>query len=64
MVGNTLDPATPYESAIELDQLLDDSVLLTFDGSGHTIVGSDACINAFALDYMANLVAPPSGTVC
>ena len=64
VVGNTLDPATPYESAIELDQLLDDSVLLTFDGSGHTIVGSDACINAFALDYMANLVAPPSGTVC
>ena len=64
VVGNTLDPATPYESAIELDQLLDDSVLLTYEGTGHTIVGSDACINAAALDYMVNLTAPPPGTTC
>ena len=64
VVGNTLDPATPYESAIELDALLDDSVLLTYEGTGHTIVGRDGCIDAFALDYLVNLTPPPPGTTC
>lgn len=64
VVGTTLDPATPYESAIELDELLADSVLLTYDGTGHTIVGGDACINGHAIDYLVDLVAPAPGTVC
>ena len=64
VVGNTLDPATPYESAIELDGLLDESVLLTYEGAGHTVVGSDRCIDEFAIDYLVNLVGPPIGTVC
>ncbi len=64
VVGSTLDPATPYESAIELDELLADSVLLTYDGTGHTIVGGDACINGYAIDYLVDLIPPPPGTVC
>ncbi len=64
VVGNTLDPATPYESAEELDQLLTDSVLLTYEGTGHTIVAGEPCIDAFAIDYLVNLVPPPPGTTC
>ena len=64
IMPNTLDPATPYEAAQRLDAALDDSVLLTFDGAGHAIVGSDACIDAHAIVYLEDLVAPPLDTVC
>ncbi len=64
VVANTLDPATPYEAAQRLDAALDESVLLTFDGAGHAIVGSDACIDGHALTYLEALVPPPSATVC
>jgi pimeloyl-ACP methyl ester carboxylesterase len=64
VVGNTFDPATPYEAAERLDAALDDSVLLTYDGAGHAIVGSDACIDGHAIRYLEDLVAPPVNTVC
>ena len=64
LVGNTLDPATPYEAAQRLDAAMDASVLLTYDGAGHAIVGSDACIDGHAIAYLEDLLAPPDGTVC
>ncbi len=64
VVGNTLDPATPYESAVELDELLADSVLLTYEGTGHTIVGSDACIDGHVRSYVIDLEPPAEGTTC
>lgn len=64
VVGSTLDPATPYEDAVELDRLLADSRLLTYDGDGHTIVTFDFCIDDVVADYLVSLVVPPEGTVC
>ncbi len=64
VIGNTGDNATPYADAVRLDGLLADSVLLTYDGSGHTITTGDSCIDGFVADYLVDLVAPPPGTRC
>jgi C-terminal processing protease CtpA/Prc len=64
VIGNTGDNATPYADAVELDSLLADSVLLTYDGSGHTITFFDECVDAIVVDYFVDLVAPPAGTRC
>ncbi|MGO1198713.1 MAG: alpha/beta hydrolase, partial [Dermabacteraceae bacterium] len=45
VVGTTGDPATPYAWAENLSTQLDDAVLLTFEGNGHTAYGrSGGCI--------------------
>jgi len=64
VVGSTLDPATPYEDAVLLDQQLANSVLVTVEASGHTAVVGDRCATDYAVDYLNDLVAPPEGAVC
>ncbi len=64
VVGNTGDNATPYVDAVRLDALLADSVLLTYDGSGHTITTGDDCIDGHLASYLVDLVAPAPGTRC
>ena len=64
VVGNTLDSATPYEWAVELDASLADSVLLTYEGAGHTIVGENSCIDAFVRQYLVERETPPADTIC
>lgn len=64
VIGSTGDNATPYASAVELDILLADSVLLSFDGPGHTVFTSDPCIDAYATDYLVEGTLPPVGTRC
>ncbi len=64
VIGNTGDNATPYADAVRLDALLADSVLLTYDGSGHTITFSDECIDAIVIDYFVDLVTPAVGSRC
>src|SRR5690625_6936788 len=45
VVGTTRDPATPYEWSVSLDEQLENSTLLTFDGDGHTAYGNgNECI--------------------
>ncbi len=64
VIGNTGDNATPYQDAVRLDQLLADSVLLTYDGPGHTITFFDDCVDAIVVDYFLDLTTPPEGTRC
>lgn len=64
VVSTTHDPATPYEDGVELAKQLD-GVLLTYEGTQHTIVYSgDDCVDHAVNDYLLDLVLPPPDTVC
>jgi pimeloyl-ACP methyl ester carboxylesterase len=59
VVGTTGDPATPYEQAVSLANLLSGAKLLTYVGEGHTAYGSSDCVNQYVEDYLlgANLTS-------
>lgn len=65
VVGTTHDTATPYRGARAMADQLDDAVLLTMDGDGHTAYGRGShCIDGAVDAYLLHLSVPPSGTVC
>jgi len=46
VIGTTGDPATPYEWAVRLNDQLDSSSLITYEGDGHTAyTRSNACVD-------------------
>jgi pimeloyl-ACP methyl ester carboxylesterase len=65
IVGTTNDPATPYAGAVDLQQRISRSRLLTFDSTEH---GSYAkgipCIDRNVDRYLLTLKLPPTGTRC
>jgi pimeloyl-ACP methyl ester carboxylesterase len=64
VIGNRYDPATRYESAVTVANLLPGSRLLTLDGWGHTSLFQSACIDASVNRYLLTKELPPKGTVC
>ena len=55
VIGNTLDPATPYEGAVGLAAVLGGSRLLTFEGEGHTIAFQGlACVDDVVAAYLVS----------
>jgi pimeloyl-ACP methyl ester carboxylesterase len=64
IVGNRLDPATPYAGAVALDRLLPRSRLLTVDYAGHTSLGQSRCVSRTVDAYLINGTLPPPDTVC
>jgi pimeloyl-ACP methyl ester carboxylesterase len=64
VVGNRFDPATRYQGAVTLANLLPRSRLLTLDGWGHTSLFASACIDAHVNAYLLTARVPPRGTVC
>lgn len=65
VVGTTRDPATPYAWAVSLSDQLENGVLLTRKGQGHTgFAGKSSCIDAAVSKYLIELVPPMDGTVC
>ncbi|MEU5367309.1 alpha/beta hydrolase [Streptomyces sp. NPDC005925] len=67
VVGNTGDPATPYEGARRMaDELGEDTgVLLTWKGTGHGAYGSgSACVDSTVDAYLLNGAVPRDGKVC
>ena len=65
VVGTTRDPATPYVWAESLTRQLEGSVLLTFDGDGHTaFLTRNSCVRDVVTRYLVNLKLPGAGTVC
>jgi hypothetical protein len=64
VVGNKLDPATPYEGAVALDRVLSRARLLTVDYAGHTSLGQSACVTRTVDAYLINGSLPPPDTVC
>ncbi|MGO9873578.1 MAG: alpha/beta hydrolase [Acidimicrobiia bacterium] len=64
VVGNTDDPATPYEQAEALAHELQSGRLLTYVGEGHTAYGRDNCIDNDVDRYLISLEVPAPGTRC
>ncbi len=53
IIGTTGDPATPYEQAVTLSSLIGGSHLLTFKGEGHTVYGSNGCVDDLVDSYLS-----------
>jgi pimeloyl-ACP methyl ester carboxylesterase len=65
VIGTRWDPATSYANARRVAKLLDNAVLLTHDGYGHTSpVDPSTCVERAISAYLVRLDAPPRGTVC
>ncbi|MEV5902635.1 alpha/beta fold hydrolase [Streptomyces sp. NPDC052127] len=67
VVGNTGDPATPYEGARKMVAALGRGVgvELTYKGQGHGAYGSkNACVQTAVNGYLLNGKVPAAGTVC
>ncbi|MEU3946421.1 alpha/beta hydrolase [Streptomyces sp. NPDC029526] len=67
VIGNTGDPATPYEGARRMAQALGDGVgvELTYRGEGHGAYNSkNRCVRAAVDGYLLSGKVPDSGTVC
>ncbi|WP_299528514.1 alpha/beta hydrolase [uncultured Streptomyces sp.] len=67
VIGNTGDPATPYEGAkamaVELGEGV--GVELTYEGEGHGAYNSgDACVQKAVDGYLLDGEVPAAGTVC
>lgn len=66
IVGNTGDPATPYEGAHRMATRLGPGVgvELIVKGEGHGAYGSDNCATQKIDTYLLTGRTPPNGTVC
>ncbi|MEV1023960.1 alpha/beta hydrolase [Streptomyces sp. NPDC050264] len=67
VVGNTGDPATPYEGARKMAAALGDGVgvELTYKGQGHGAYDSgNKCVHTAVNSYLLDGTAPKEGTVC
>ncbi|MET7654299.1 alpha/beta fold hydrolase [Streptomyces sp. NPDC005486] len=67
VVGNTGDPATPYEGARKMVDALGPGVgvELTYKGQGHGAYGSkNKCVRTAVNGYLLNGKVPAEGTVC
>ena len=64
VVGTRYDPATRYEGAVTVDELLPDSALLTINGWGHTSLFLSACADAAISLYFLDGGTPVAGTEC
>jgi hypothetical protein len=64
LVGTTRDPATPYEWAVSVHEKMENSVLLTYRGLGHTAYTRNSCINDAVNAYLVELKLPAEGTTC
>ncbi|MFI1709813.1 alpha/beta hydrolase [Streptomyces griseoruber] len=67
LVGNTGDPATPYEGARKMADELGKGVgvLLTWKGEGHGAYGSGSdCVDATVDAYLLKGTVPRDGKVC
>ncbi|KAJ3210806.1 hypothetical protein HDU67_004990 [Dinochytrium kinnereticum] len=66
ILGNTLDPVTPLESAKILTNLMEgNAVLLTHDGIGHCTTSQPGlCTIQHIRNHFQHGVLPPDGVVC
>ncbi len=64
VVGSTYDPATPYQGAVTVHDLLPNSALLTVDGWGHGSITMSTCALMTELNYLITGATPPEGARC
>ena len=64
MIGNTGDPATPYEWSVAMADSLTSGQLYTVDSDGHTAFLSVPCVTPVVVDYLVDLDMPAPGASC
>jgi pimeloyl-ACP methyl ester carboxylesterase len=64
VIGTTGDPATPYQWAVEMADLLASGVLYTVEAEGHTAFLSVPCVEQVVADYLVDLDLPAAGSSC
>jgi pimeloyl-ACP methyl ester carboxylesterase len=66
VVGNTGDPATPYEGTKAMARALGKGVAVqvTYEGEGHGSYSSSPCVQRAVNGYLLNGRVPSDGTVC
>ncbi len=64
VVGNLFDPATRYEGAVTVHDLLPNSSLLTVAGWGHTSLFVSTCADETVNRYLLDGTTPLPGTTC
>lgn len=65
VVGTTGDPATPYAWSEAFAKQMDNAVLVTWEGEGHTAYGrAGDCITDPLDDYLLNGTVPQDGLTC
>ena len=65
VVGTTRDPATPYEWAEALAKALDNGVLVSRDGDGHTgYMQGNGCVDDAIDAYLVDGKVPDNGLEC
>jgi pimeloyl-ACP methyl ester carboxylesterase len=64
VVGNFYDPATRYEGAQIVSNLLPNSRLVSLNGWGHVSLFFSQCMDQAVSDYLLDGTLPPVGTVC
>ena len=65
VVSTTGDPATPYEAGVAVAERLENGVLVTNEGDGHTVVANGKpCIDDLVAAYLVDDVVPEDGLVC
>jgi pimeloyl-ACP methyl ester carboxylesterase len=66
VIGEEFDPATHYQGAVIVSQLLAGSALLKIHGWGHSLYVSSlsACASNAAARYLIDLTLPAPGTTC
>jgi pimeloyl-ACP methyl ester carboxylesterase len=64
VVSTTHDPATPFQAGVDLARQLG-GVLLTFDGTQHTVVfQGNSCVDNYSTAYLIDGTLPPPGAKC
>jgi pimeloyl-ACP methyl ester carboxylesterase len=64
VIGNTGDPATPYEWSVALADSLTSAVLFTVEAEGHTAFLTIDCVEPVVVAYLVDLEVPSSGDGC
>jgi pimeloyl-ACP methyl ester carboxylesterase len=65
VISTTHDPATPYESGVNLADDIG-ARLLTVNGTNHTayLGTGNQCVDQIGNDYLINLALPAGGITC
>jgi hypothetical protein len=65
LIGNTVDPATPYWNSVAMSRDLARARLLTVKGYGHTeFTNPSTCAAGDEVRYLTTGALLPAGTVC
>lgn len=65
VIGTTRDPATPYEWAEGLADVLESGHLISYDGDGHTAYGrSNECVDGAVDAFLLEGTVPQDGLRC